>query len=203
MTANIHEEKIKKAVEFHGHTCPGLWIGLRASELCLGKLGMHSDENPVVCVTETDMCAVDAIQVLTGCTFGKGNLIHRDFGKNAFSFFHRRSGDALRAAVRPHFLEKERAEMKKIGAESSGGPGPKRQKERIQKIREEMRVQLMGASLGNIFEVKPPHFQAPNPARILNSMACEDCCETVMESRVRHFDGRILCIPCFTRVEQK
>ena len=32
------------------------------------------------------MLAVDAVQVLTGCTFGKGNLIYRPTGKMAFSF---------------------------------------------------------------------------------------------------------------------
>jgi formylmethanofuran dehydrogenase subunit E len=31
------------------------------------------------------MCAVDAIRFLTGCTFGKGNLVHLDHGKNARS----------------------------------------------------------------------------------------------------------------------
>ena len=45
-----------------------------------------------VAVTETDMCAVDAIQALVGCTFGKGNLIFRDRGKVAFTFFRRSDG---------------------------------------------------------------------------------------------------------------
>ncbi len=204
MTANINAEQLNKTVEFHGHTCPGLWIGIRASEICLEKLGANSNENPLVCVTETDMCGVDAIQVLTGCTFGKGNLIHRDFGKNVFSFFNRRSGDdALRVAVRTDFLANESDKREQIDTESSGSAGAKKQKERNQKLREEMCVKLMEASLEDIFKIKPPKFQSPNPARILKSMTCEDCDENVMESRARHFDGRILCMPCFNRVEQK
>jgi formylmethanofuran dehydrogenase subunit E len=54
-----------------------------------------------VAVTETDMCGVDAIQFLTGCTFGKGNLIHRDWGKNACTFFRRSDGRAVRVGARP------------------------------------------------------------------------------------------------------
>ena len=46
------------------------------------------------------MCAVDAIQFLTGCTFGKGNLIHRDWGKNAYAFWRRSDGRALRIVGR-------------------------------------------------------------------------------------------------------
>ncbi len=42
------------------------------------------------------MCGVDAIQFITGCTFGKGNLIHKDYGKNAFSFYRRRDQKAVR-----------------------------------------------------------------------------------------------------------
>jgi len=78
-------------VAFHGHWCPGLAVGIRAAEWALREMGRAADEE-IVAVVETDMCGVDAIQFLTGCTFGKGNLIHRDWGKNAFSFYRRRDG---------------------------------------------------------------------------------------------------------------
>lgn len=42
--------------------------------------GRDIDEE-MVAIVENDSCAVDAIQVLTGCTLGKGNLIFRDYGK--------------------------------------------------------------------------------------------------------------------------
>ncbi len=46
----------------------------------------------MVALVETDMCGVDAIQFLTGCTLGKGNLIQRDSGKNAYTFVRRSAG---------------------------------------------------------------------------------------------------------------
>jgi len=70
----ISPELIEQTINFHGHSCPGLAIGIRASELALSQLERASDEE-IVAVVETDMCAVDAVQFLTGCTFGKGNLI--------------------------------------------------------------------------------------------------------------------------------
>ena len=39
--------------------------------------------------------------LLTGCTFGKGNLIFRDYGKNAFTFIRRDDGKAIRVLTRP------------------------------------------------------------------------------------------------------
>jgi formylmethanofuran dehydrogenase subunit E len=60
--------------------------GIRAAEWALTELCARSHDEELVAVVETDMCGVDAIQYLTGCTFGKGNLIHKDYGKNAFTY---------------------------------------------------------------------------------------------------------------------
>ncbi|NOZ25951.1 MAG: formylmethanofuran dehydrogenase, partial [Nitrospirae bacterium] len=68
------------AVRFHGHVCPGLALGYRVSDLVLRELGPRSEDEELVAIVENNSCAVDAIQVMTGCTFGKGNLIFRDYG---------------------------------------------------------------------------------------------------------------------------
>ncbi|MDD4570365.1 MAG: FmdE family protein, partial [Tepidanaerobacteraceae bacterium] len=74
----------RKCVEFHGHECPGLAIGFKACEAAIKKLGVSfAKDEESVCVTENDACGIDAIQVITGCTVGKGNLIYRGTGKNA------------------------------------------------------------------------------------------------------------------------
>lgn len=69
----------ERAVAFHGHSCPGLAIGYRAAKIALRELaaGRAGDEE-LVAIVETDACGVDTIQVLTGCTLGKGNLLYRD-----------------------------------------------------------------------------------------------------------------------------
>ena len=88
-----------KAVAFHGHECPGLAIGFKACEAARSRLGLGaSPDEEIVCVTENDACGVDAVQALLSCTFGKGNLIYRGTGKQAFSFFERSSGRKPRIA---------------------------------------------------------------------------------------------------------
>ena len=45
----------EKAVAFHGHECPGLAIGVRASVVAMEKLSTGSSEDEeLVCVTEND-----------------------------------------------------------------------------------------------------------------------------------------------------
>jgi formylmethanofuran dehydrogenase subunit E len=54
-----------------------------------------------------------------------------------------------------------------------------------------------------MFQVTPLKGGMPRPARILKSLVCDACGESVMESRTRRFRGKKLCIPCFAEVEQK
>ena len=105
MSCSLDKDTIEATIDFHGHNCPGLTIGIRVAELARQRLGIHKTANSL-CVTETDMCGVDAIQFLTGCSLGKGNLVHRDFGKSAFTFFNRDTGEGFRAL----FLDKGKGE---------------------------------------------------------------------------------------------
>jgi formylmethanofuran dehydrogenase subunit E len=79
------------SLAFHGHSCPGLALGCRVAVDALKHMVMEgpSRDEELVCVAETDSCAVDAIQAISGCTLGKGNLLLRLRGKHAFSFYHR------------------------------------------------------------------------------------------------------------------
>ena len=100
MEQNMHlPEDLKPVIDFHGHFCPGVLIGWRASKLALKLLGVGRDrDEELVAITENDACGVDAVQYVLGCTFGKGNLVFRDYGKQAFTVF-RRQGRPPRAQI--------------------------------------------------------------------------------------------------------
>lgn len=80
----------KKCAEFHGHECGGLTIGYKAALYAKELLDLDfSEDEQVVCISENDACGVDAIQVILGCSVGKGNLLFHICGKQAFSFYDR------------------------------------------------------------------------------------------------------------------
>ncbi len=92
----------EKCAEFHGHVCPGLAVGYRAAQIGLEELaGSRAKDEELVAIAETDACGVDAVMVVTGCTLGKGNLLYRDFGKHAFTFMSRGSGEGVRICANP------------------------------------------------------------------------------------------------------
>jgi len=173
---------VQQAAAFHGHMCPGLAIGVRAARYGLREIGSHAQDEEVVALVETDMCAVDAIQSLMGCTFGKGNLIHKDYGKSAFTFYRRSDGKGMRLVTRPDVF----------------GPRDPAQEEIGKQRRSE---EILARAEDELFRIEPVASGPPQPARIHTSLVCEDCGESTMETRTRRFGARALCIPCFERAD--
>jgi formylmethanofuran dehydrogenase subunit E len=193
---------IQKTIDFHGHSCPGLAIGIRASEVALGEVGRSSDEE-VVAVVENDNCAVDAIQFLLSCTYGKGNLIHLDYGKLAFSFYRRSDGKAIRLTGKPEIFGHQDGEFMNLRKTKTMRSLTGEEKERLNRATAVRIKQIMEADLDELFEITLAQGPIPQKAQILESLTCEACGERTMESRTRRFHGQTLCIPCFEAKENK
>ncbi len=202
MTCTYPKQTIEETIAFHGHNCPGLAIGIRVAEY-VKKEFPDTRSADLVCVTETDMCGVDAIQYLTGCTYGKGNLIHRDYGKTAFSFYDREKNKGIRLLMRPNSRGENYGEVAEMMAKKSAGFLSEEENLKLTELRSMMETRFMSLPLEDIFSVEELQTRPPRPAQILNSLTCEDCGEQTMESRTRRFGGKTLCIPCYRQVEQK
>ncbi|NLI96311.1 MAG: hypothetical protein GX436_06320 [Synergistaceae bacterium] len=194
----IPREKIREAIAFHGHWCPGLATGIRVAELALREIGRAGDED-IVAVAESDTCAVDAVQVLTGCTVGKGNLVLLELGKMGFSFYRRRDGKAIRIVSRPPKPGEGSDEYRHLQAKSNEGTLTAEEATRFGALRRERGRRILEADLEDLFEIKEPLRPVPPHAPMKRSLTCESCGESVMETKARLSDGRILCPDCFER----
>jgi len=205
MSCTIDETTVGKVIDFHGHSCPGLAIGIRAAEAGLHALGHAVDAPPtsLVAVVETDMCGVDAIQYLTGCTLGKGNLIHRDYGKMAFSFHDRETGRGVRLLLNPEVRGDKNGRMATLMRAVSDGSAGAAEKQELTDLRQSMQELFMTVESADMFRIQELDGPPPRGPVILDSLVCETCGESTMESRTRRMQGKTLCIPCFNKVEQK
>ena len=176
----MDQEKWEKCVEFHGHECPGLAIGFRATEIAMEKMGKKfsadSDEK-IVCITENDACGVDAVQVLSGCTLGKGNLIYKPCGKMAFSFFDRSSDDAIRIVLKPNATK--------------------------DMDRDQSKMHILTGPEDDLFWIKKPNYTMPESARLFGSVVCEVCGESVPEHKIRMQEGKQVCLDCFNDYDNR
>lgn len=184
MVKNARDPKTPRdlaaVVRFHGHLCPGLLIGYRAAKAGLAALrAKRSEDEELVAIVENDACGVDAVQVLSGCTFGKGNLFFRDYGKQVFTFARRPGGEGVRVSVRPGAGRREEDE------------GIAEEERRAHRIR-----RLLEAPDEELLHVQPVHVALPESARIHRSVPCEACGENTMETRTRTIAGHTLCLPC-------
>lgn len=164
---------LEKASLFHGHTCGGLLLGVSAAHYAMELLGTErsSQDEEIVCVAENDSCSVDAIQSILGCSAGKGNLIFRMRGKQAFSFFNRQTGKSFRLNL----------------------------KDRNFSTPEEKRDFMLNAPGDEIFEVKEVPFDLPPKANIYRSQKCSLCGELTAEPWLRVKNGKEICIDCFQK----
>jgi formylmethanofuran dehydrogenase subunit E len=193
-----HIKPFSATVRFHGHVCPGLVLGYRASARALKELssGKSADEE-LVAIVENDTCAVDAIQTVTGCSLGKGNLIYRDLGKQAYTFACRDSGKAVRIAINPEFQIRDIDPVywDLRGKVLFGEPTDRERKEvdrRSAGVFKKM-LEMPDKELLIVTRVK---IDIPEHAHRFKSIKCAGCGELVAEHRARVKDGQIVCIPC-------
>jgi len=185
-------------VDFHGHSCPGLALGYRVSLRALKEFKGSAEDEELVAVVENNSCAVDAVQVMTGCTFGKGNLIFRDYGKQVYTFIKRPSGKGLRISV--HWQKPAESDEEKAMWERYMKGDHSRKTLDFVHNRKAARIKhILEADENEMLKVTKGLQALPEEARIYPGIQCGECGEKVMEPRARVRGGKILCIPCFER----
>jgi len=167
---------MEKAVAFHGHACPGVTLGVLVSKYILEHGNDFSVDEELVAVVENDNCSVDGIQALLGTTFGKGNLVFLDYGKNNYTFYNRTNEKAIKFSLKA----------------SSFGDRSLSREERIEK--------LLNSNPEDIFEIEIIEFNPPKMAEIHESILCDNCGDPTMSTKIREFNNKKFCIPCYKKV---
>ena len=170
----INKEIWDKCVIFHGHECPGLAIGYRASLYAQELLDIDfSSDEEIVCISENDSCSVDAVQVITGCTAGKGNLIFNITGKHAYSFYKRENNKSIRLV------------LKKMDSKMSR----KETFDYVQKSKSE-----------DLFDIKDTTLELPEKASIYKNITCSNCMEETAEPFITYYEEKALCPDCLKKI---
>lgn len=187
---------LQDAIRFHGHVCPGLIIGYRVAKVAQSTLGVErSEDEELIAIVENDACSVDAIQVLLGCTLGKGNLVYRDYGKQVYTIIFRASNRAIRIAMKPDVLGRP-PDVEAIFQKSQRNDASAEELERLSAFREKRVEEFLQIDDASLFKVEEVQIHVPEKARIFKSLLCHYCGEKVMEPRARIRNGEIACIPC-------
>lgn len=192
----LASDDFKCCEAFHGHVCGGLAIGFMAAKVGLDWLReRRALDEELVAIVETDACCVDAIQVLTGCTFGKGNLIHKDYGKMAFTFFNRRSGQGVRLAMRPDALRVDERQVE-LFKKMRAGSITDEEKAQLDALGEQRTSEVLDTRAEDLFNLTAVSTGMPDKARIEPSKNCACCGEPTMSSKLVSLEGQMVCRGC-------
>lgn len=189
----------ERCVAFHGHICPGLAIGFQAAQIALKVLTTLEGEpyNPqsgLVSIVQNDACGVDAVQVLTGSTFGKGNLFFMDHGKQVFSFVRRQDGRGIRVAMKYGAMENEHHQALRVKMmDKTATPA---EAEEFNRLHLDIAMRLVKTPPEEYFTWQEIRFDLPQGPKLNPTVQCAFCGEGVMEQRAKVRDGYIACPEC-------
>lgn len=191
------KEDYQACIKFHGHTCMGVTIGYLAAKLGMELLAeVRAIDEELIAIVETDACCCDAIQILTGCTFGKGNFFYLDYGKMAFTFGSRTTGQGVRLLLKHAIFEipeRERVLAENIASHNA----TEAEQEEYTSLYEARGEELFSRGPEAFFDIgRISELQLPPLAPRAPSEACGVCGEMVMKTKLTEVGGHQVCRGC-------
>ena len=182
----------------HGHICPAMPLGIRAGLVALKKLEVGRSKNKELKLevengpSHAALCFSEGLQVATSCTFGKGNAIRTNEGKNAFTLIDMRTNKGVRVSLQYSFFDKMLksafVQKRKAGIE----PYDIDETLPLTAIQNMLKAPDKNIfSVSEIFEVS-----TKKKAGTFSYGQCEDCKEPVFESGLRKKGDKLLCQKC-------
>jgi len=187
--------------KFHGHKCPAMPMGLRVGAAAMNKLGVErTGDGDIIAILDLgeDHCATcyaDGIQVITGCTYGKGNIQKTHKGKWAVTLIEKKTRRAVRITPTATAMMANKKSPFFTEYRGKGIPATKVPTEVVEPLVNRV-MTLPDEELFKISEVFQCEFK--EKPHSFNGFVCEECGEmTVMEyGRVK--GEKKVCIDCAT-----
>ncbi len=194
---------LEKAKEFHGHLCPFVALGVKASIIAMDEIGVQrSDENKsigedIIAIVECNNCFVDGVQVATGCAFGNNSLIYFDLGKNALSLVKRGEWEGVRIyidadKINKYFSREANELFEKVVVKRQGDEEDRR---RMAQLWEEIAYKMLDVPKED-FKVEKVKVEPIEQAPIFKNVRCSSCNEFVMEVKAVFVDEKPYCLKC-------
>jgi len=195
---------LDKARFFHGHVCPFLALGIKASLIAMKRLSVQrlgfneSVGEDILAIVECNNCFTDGVQVVTGCTIGNNCLLYFDLGKVALTLVRRSSWDCVRVYVDSQMLKEEYFSeetlnlFRKVVVRRKGS---RKDRKILSQKWEKLGYEMLNVPEDK-FKISRVKVSPIERAPVFKSIRCESCKELVMETRVTRISGKNYCLKC-------
>ena len=191
---------------FHGHKCPAMPMGLKVGAAAMNKLGVErSMDGQLQALVEIGeghcaTCFADGVQMITGCTFGKGNIKKLYYGKWGVTLIDTTTGRAVRVSPRAEaMLASKKTEffteyrMKHIPASKVPSEVVEPLVEKVMNAPVEMLL-----NIGEVFD-----YEVPPKVESFTGFVCDMCGEMVSEIYGRPLGDKKVCQPCYEKAQRE
>jgi len=193
------KEFLKAGQQLHGHKCPAMPLGLRAGAAAMNALAVaraKEKELSVELELGDDHCAhcfADGVQMITGCTFGKGNIRKVGYGKFGVTVTEQATGRSVRVVPRAEAQLASRRTPYFLEYRAKGVAASKVPDEVVDPVIE----QLMGAPQEKLLTVGAEfRVEVKQRPETFDTGVCQRCGELVIERYLRADGEQMVCIPC-------
>ncbi len=187
---------VKRVVEFHGHLCPELAIGMKACEYARKLLSKENEQSGRISVlAENCTSALDAIQVLLGVTLGNQCLKVLDFGKHNYTFSARNGGEEF-TLVMKGFLYGDESEYEILEEKIAHNQISLDEVVRFQELLDGRVLKLLSSIPEEIFDVLDVEQQVLTMESPAAYLSCSGCGQKVLREHAVEFHGKSYCAPC-------
>ncbi len=183
----------------HKHCCPSMPLGLRLGEAALNKLGVGpTGDTALLSLVELGddhhgTCVADGIQIITGCTFGKGNIKKLGWGKLGLTLIDKKTKRAVRVTPKTEVIQAGDKSDFVQNYRKKGVPPTQIPEE----VSRPLIDRILSAPEGTLLTVSDV-FESPHqePLYQWGIFVCPGCGEVTVESYGRTQGETRLCIPC-------
>ncbi|MEW5920964.1 MAG: FmdE family protein [Bacillota bacterium] len=187
---------------YHGHLCPELAIGYRAAMLACRELGL-SRKNALdfFILAENITSAIEALQLVTGCTIGNQNFFAYDLGKHVYYFGRFASEDEPQNVLRVALINLVVDLSHKSEVEErilAGQPSAAELKDYHKAVNDAVEV-ILNLSEEELFSITRISLRPPRVAARKDYTKCSCCGEVVTVEKSIPKDGQFLCQVCMAK----
>lgn len=196
----IDSKKILEwGIQFHGHKCPAMPLGIRAGLEALSILNADRAKNKELQVlAETGKghaagCFLDGVMAATGCTYGKSNIEKLYYNKMAFTLIEVATGHRVRVALKSDFFEDALrspfVQQRKAGVEPQDIPA---------EVVDPLIERIMSLDAQQFLDVKSLPDEVPAMKKgLFETARCTICGEAAFVDKLRVLpDKQLACLPC-------
>ncbi|MCB2156485.1 tRNA CCA-pyrophosphorylase [bacterium] len=186
-------------LQLHGHKCPAMPMGLRVGAAAMNMLGVErSKDGQLVALVEIGenhcaTCFADGVQMITGCTFGKGNIQRLHYGKWGLTLVEKKSGRAVRVTPKAEAMQANKQSSFFKDYREKGIPASEVPEEVIAPLVE----RVMSAPEEDLLIVSDVfEYALESPPHSFAGFVCDICGEMTVEPYGRILNDKKVCIPC-------